>query len=318
VRGNGSVFYPSTIEPWAEQLGGVDPGFDPLAVAIREAHQRGLRLHTWVNVVPAWWGSTPPSNPEHILNKRPEWLWYDADGLRQPESDNFYLSLNPCLPEVRDYITSVVTEVATNYAVDGMHLDYIRFPNEKPAVRDGSDYPRDPRTLALYEKETGLGPDDNRQAWNQWRTDQVTLLLREIRGAVLEARPGLEISAAVGSELPAAKSHFQDWEAWLQEGLLDTVYPMNYTADDERSAQRFEDWRGRTSEANIVMGLHGTNSTPELLQQRMAAATNTLSGFCLFGYLSFWDSQNKTIDEQDAVQSNARKSLRTRLFPLPD
>src|SRR5688572_12674087 len=56
VRGQADAYYRSSIEPWAERLGGRDPGFDPLDVACREAKRRGVALHAWVNVMPAWRG----------------------------------------------------------------------------------------------------------------------------------------------------------------------------------------------------------------------------------------------------------------------
>jgi uncharacterized lipoprotein YddW (UPF0748 family) len=133
-----------------------DPGYDPLAVAVHEAHRRGLALHAWVNVMPAWSGDGPPPIRNQLYHTRPHWFWYDATGKRQPithrvgdRTRNWYVSLNPCLPEVRQYLVAVMREIVANYPVDGLHLDYIRFPNE--AVVPGEqvpDYPRDRRTLA--------------------------------------------------------------------------------------------------------------------------------------------------------------------------
>ena len=128
VRGNGTAFYRSRIEPWADELGGRDPGFDPLAIAIEEAHRRGLSLHAWVNVIPGWRGDTPPTNPRQRYNAHADWFWRDAAGRRQPLG--WYVSLNPCYPKVRRYLTAVMQEIVANYPVDGLHLDYIRFPNE--------------------------------------------------------------------------------------------------------------------------------------------------------------------------------------------
>ncbi|MGE0481604.1 MAG: glycoside hydrolase family 10 protein, partial [Phycisphaerae bacterium] len=127
VRGNANAFYDSKLEPWAVELGGKHPGWDPLAVAVRAARARKVGLHAWVNVMPAWRGTKPPANPEQLYNKRPEWFWYDQHGNRQALSD-FYVSLNPCLPEVREYHVDVFEEIVARYDVDGLHLDYIRFP----------------------------------------------------------------------------------------------------------------------------------------------------------------------------------------------
>lgn len=317
VRGNATTFFPSTHEPWAEQFNWQDPGFDPLQVAITEAHSRNMELHAWMNVVPAWWGAELPSDPNHVVNAHPEWLWYDQAGKRQPASENFYLSLNPCLPEVRTHITSVFREVAANYDVDGIHFDYIRFPNEPPAVLAGRDYPRDARTLKLFELETHVTPEQNPEAWNTWRADQVTGLLRELGQAIHQESPLVEISAAVGSEAHRAMEHFQDWETWIEEQLVDTLYPMNYTGDDELFSSRMATWLQHSQNVSVVMGLHANNSTPATLLERASSAETDLQGFAMFGYLYLWESANQIIDLQNTQRAEERTLLRQELLPLP-
>src|SRR4051812_13521242 len=128
VRGNGTAAYRSSFEPWSAEFDGVDPGYDPLAHAIEMAHAEGLRLCAWVNVMPGWGYSTEaPKDPKQLYNKHPDWFWYDQKGTRQPLNDKFYVSLNPCLPEVRDYLVQVLRDIVGRYSVDGLHLDYLRF-----------------------------------------------------------------------------------------------------------------------------------------------------------------------------------------------
>jgi uncharacterized lipoprotein YddW (UPF0748 family) len=316
VRGNASTFYPSKLEPWAAELGGADPGFDPLALALKHAHQRGLRLQAWVNVVPAWWGKGPPADAKHVVNVHPEWLWYDAKGTRQPYSERFYISLNPCLPEVRGYLVAVLEELLENYEVDGLHLDYIRFPNEPPATPKGLDYPRDPRTLELFRAARGANPDESPKAWDEWRSEQITILVREIRAMQKKVRPAAKLTAAVGCEPESAAAHFQDWPGWVDESQVDVLYPMNYTGDEQRFARRVASWKKRNDSVQVVMGLHATNSEPETLRARMRTSAEQFDGFALFGYLYLWDSRNKVIDTQSEKRSAERSALRKALLPL--
>ena len=198
VRGNATAFYKSSFEPWAEQFHFKDPGFDPLETAIRAAHANGIELHAWVNVMPAWWGTEKPTEPRQIYNTKPEWFWYDQKGERQPLAPKFYVSLNPCLPEVRKYLVDVLKDLAEHYAIDGLHLDYTRFPNDAvPGVapRPGIDFPRDKTTLSLFAKDTGKTPDKDAAAWNAWRAEQVTSLVRDIRAMLRAARPKAELSS---------------------------------------------------------------------------------------------------------------------------
>ena len=159
VRGEGTVLYPSRIEPWSAEYGYRDPGFDPLRLAVEEAHRNGLRIEPWVNVMPGWKGPKPPPVRSQLWHAHPDWFLRDAAGARQPLG-KFYVILNPCLPEVRHYIASVIEEIVANYDVDGVHLDYVRYAWETtPNARDF--YPRDPTTLSVYRQQTGRHPDDN-------------------------------------------------------------------------------------------------------------------------------------------------------------
>ena len=80
VRGRSDAFYKSSLEPWAEELGGKDPGFDPLEVAVVEARKSSLELHAWVNVLAGWKGRKPPGNKTHLFHTHPDWFLKDRSG----------------------------------------------------------------------------------------------------------------------------------------------------------------------------------------------------------------------------------------------
>ncbi|MBU0638864.1 MAG: family 10 glycosylhydrolase [Planctomycetes bacterium] len=323
VRGNGTAFYDSSFEPWADELGGSDPGFDPLALACDEAHARGVELHAYVNVMPAWRGKQPPDNPEQLYNKRPEWFWYDQNGDRQALS-SFYVSLNPCLPEVRTYLVDVFRDLVSRYDVDGLHLDYIRFPNEPPATPRGSglDYPRDEQTLALYKADTGLAPDDDPEAWNRWRTDQVTQLVADIHGMLRRTRPSAALSAAIGSVRERALHHFQDGRQWIADGVIDIVILMNYTDSPTEFGQRIDPWVADGSPVPIVPGLwfgrHPDTPLREavaMVGEQVDIAREKTGNFCVFAYSSLFDSADEELTSQNERQRNTRAVRREILLP---
>ncbi|MGB4256882.1 MAG: family 10 glycosylhydrolase, partial [Phycisphaerae bacterium] len=291
VRGNGTVYYPSKIEPWAEQYNYQDPGFDPLAVAVKEAHSRGLAIQAWVNVLPAWRGTRPPTNPDQLYNKHPEWFWYDQNGKRQALCD-FYVSLNPCLPEVRAYLVSVFREIVANYEIDALHMDYIRFPNEHPAIPRGSglDYPRDIKTLTLYKEATGKSPDDDPAAWKKWRTDQVTQLVAEVRNMIREVRPACLLAASVGANFNSGLSHFQDSARWAEEKLIDMAFPMNYKNDLPSFVSALEPWLPRRDQVIVIPGMW-PNGGPEVAKGQIQAAVAATNNFCFFAYGSMFDNR---------------------------
>jgi uncharacterized lipoprotein YddW (UPF0748 family) len=319
VRGNATAFYRSSFEPWAEQLDGVDPGFDPLQTAIEAAHGRGMRLAAWMNVMPAWWGTTPPKDPEQVVNAHPDWLWYDQKGVRQPFSKKFYVSLNPCLPEVRRYLVSVMRDVVARYSIDELHLDYIRFPNEQPPGepdRSGLDYPRDARTVGLFQAETGKKPTEDVAAWNAWRTEQVTILVREIRHMMRETRPRVELSAAVGAVPQNALSHHQDAQTWLAENLIDVVYPMNYTRDLTVFSERVANWQKIAAGRYVVMGVSLEPGDMDIAGEELDTAMRAFNGFSVYAYSSMFDSANSSIASQDEATRFQRQQRRRAISPI--
>ena len=315
VRGNATASYKSAYEPWGEQFGFADPGFDPLARAIEAAHARGLKLKAWVNVVPAWWGTTAPTDPHQVWNEHKDWLWYDQNGKVQPFTDKFYVSLNPCLPEVRRYLSNVMRDLVARYDVDGLHLDYIRFPND--LAEKGLDYPRDAKTVKLFRGETGKTPDEDKAGWNAWRAEQVTNLLREIRRQVRQEKPDVELSAAVGPEPERAlEHHFQDVRTWVKDGLVDALYPMNYTKDPAIFAKRVELWRGISRDVPVVMGVRVDSGDVALHKGQLSTALQEFRGFAVFAFASLFDSPNDELEKQTNDARTQRQTRREALLPV--
>jgi len=288
VRGEGTVYYASKIEPWAADYGSSGPGFDPLAVACREAHRRGMALHAWVNVMPAYRGASPPADPRQLYNARPEWFWYDQKGQRQPLG-RFYLSLNPCLPEVRQYLVGLMREIITHYPVDGLHLDYIRMPLDE--VPKGVDYPHDKRTLWIYKRDTGKRPQDGAAAWNAWRTAQVTQLVREIRNMQRQERPGCLLTAACGADVQEYKNRFfQDGPGWLRGGLVDAVFTMNYATRTATYQSRQDAWMKATNSGMVIPGIgEYLHKTDQLTVEQAQLARRWGRGLAIFSYASLFD-----------------------------
>ena len=323
VRGNGTALYRSKMEPWSKELGGRDPGFDPLMVACKEAKRRGLSLHAWVNVMPGWRGKAPPADPRQLYNAHPDWFWRDAQGRRQPLG--WYNSLNPCYPEVRRYIVAVMREIVAGYPVDGLHMDYVRFPNEwNNSYPEGArvpDYPRDPRTLAMFRRATGMTPKQSPQRWNRWRTEQVTQLVREIRAMMRNVKPGAKLTAAVGSmPAEARRRHFQDAPGWIKERLVDAVYPMNYSSSMGTFDQALGEWSDARRRLPVVTGIMFDARDGSLVTRQIERAIRTGGHFSAFAYNSLFDrrgaggkpkTDSKSADRR-ALRDHVARYLRTR------
>jgi len=198
VRGAGDAWYRSLLEPCAvglcARLGGV-PSWDPLEVAVREAHARGLQLHAWLNALTAWPSGSAaacsqlresdPGQPRHLLLAHPEWRVVDDLGAPHacPNGEE-YVYLSPAVPGVRIHLARVAADMVRRYAVDGIHLDRIRL--------SGPRFTYDSAALTTFGRDPAADP----VAWAEARRRFVELAVRAVADSVRAVRP-VPISAAV-------------------------------------------------------------------------------------------------------------------------
>ncbi len=230
VRGQGDAYYRSQYEPWAKeltgQLGG-DPGYDPLEIAIQEAHARGLEIHAWFNVFTCWRGTEPPehSTPEHLYFQHPDWFCVAKTGPPMQLSEH-YIFLSPGIPAVREYLQKVALDLVQHYQIDGIHFDYIRYPENARNL----GFSHDSVSVRRFQS-TAANP--NQLNWDDWQREQITQFVTEFYDAATRIKPMLKVSAAVFGRYdlsPASSFHsvFQDSRRWLTDGKMDFIVPMIY------------------------------------------------------------------------------------------
>lgn len=253
VRGKADAYYNSSFESPAQ---GWQQNIDPLQVAIDAAANRGVKLHAWLNTMPIWRDSTQPSDPNHVFfNDDPSFRVTDINGDVEQlvgGSSSFsgsYARINHVLPEVQDHLNNVVNDLATNYDVDGIHLDYIRWlgPSDSgDGFRPDWDYlPHDDYSHQLYEDATGgdgsAGASfSQRQDYREWVKSRITDLVTRVGGTIdaAEISEGreIELSAAVWNNPTTAENQYlQDYRTWLQQDLLDVAIPMVYLSESNRN-----------------------------------------------------------------------------------
>jgi uncharacterized lipoprotein YddW (UPF0748 family) len=287
VRKVGDAYYESSIEPRGDNLA---PDFDPLAYMVQKGHDSGIKIHAWVNVCRIWREKTPPTSYMHMVNRHPDWLNKDCNGCNRASDGMF---MDPAVPEARDYTASLIADIARRYDLDGIHLDYIRYP--------GKQWGYSNTALARYKTETGASakPKPEDQKWLCWRMDQVTDLLKAIRTHVHEVKPNMVISAATvawGDCQPdfidnlACKLTCQNWRSWLNDGLIDANVPMNYRDESSSKAStQFRSWlkgfNKWSSGKPTYVGLGAHNNMPSgILRQIEAVRKAGLEGYVLFSF----------------------------------
>jgi uncharacterized lipoprotein YddW (UPF0748 family) len=265
VRGRGDAYFNDGLEPRAAVLATQPDSFDPLALTLKLAHAQGMRVHAWIDIGLVSSASWLPASRAHVVYRHPEWLmvprslardmvlldsksqlyldkllrWTKAQGA---EVEGLYVS--PVPEDAADATVAIVADVVARYPVDGVHLDYVRYPNEEfdysrgaleafredvlrglaSSARRPTDQPA-ARDLVAW---TEAFPDE----WRSFRRDRLTGLVARIRESVKARRDGVIVSAAVVPDpVDAATRRLQDWGTWLRQGFLDVVCPMAYATD---------------------------------------------------------------------------------------
>jgi len=235
-------------------------GFDPLAETIAAAHVRGMRVHAWLDVNRAASASELPPSRDHLIYQHPEWLMVPRElapdllavDVRSPEYlgrlarwtranaerlDGLYVS--PLHTGAHLQIAATVKDVVTRYAIDGLHLDHIRFPGadfdySRAAVDAFRTEMRGRLTAAERARIDSVEaidpfayPEELSEAWRLFRQTQLTALVTRLRSTAKAIRAGVVVSAAVVADpLLAARDGFQDWRTWLDNGFIDALCPV--------------------------------------------------------------------------------------------
>jgi uncharacterized lipoprotein YddW (UPF0748 family) len=225
-------------------------GWDPLQIAVEEGHRLGMEVHAWVWVFAV--GNRrhndligkPASYPGPVLEDgglMSEALRGRDGGLNMDPRQNEYW-LSPASPKGRDFLISVYKEIITRYPVDGLHLDYIRYPFQTGGTRMGFE----PVGKERFTQSTGMNlenmDDYTLRMWIAWKTYQVSSFVQQVSEMVRSTRPEVKISAAVFPMKRDARivAIQQDWETWVDNGWIDILNPMSYTSDPERLQSIYE------------------------------------------------------------------------------
>ena len=233
ARVRAATIYPSDIETWDRCITGIEGrapgyGYDPLAFAVTECHKRGMELHAWI--------ATIPVGAKNSLGCRT--LKQKGFRIRNYATGSY---LDPADPSVAPYLASICGEIVRKYDVDGINLDYIRYPDgwARPSYRDGDT------------------PDDRRS--------NITIIVRAIHDEVKSIKPWVKMSCSpIGKHADLARYSSKNFNAhdrvsqeaqeWLKLGLMDQLYPMQYFRGDNYYPF-LADWVENAYKREIVTGL---------------------------------------------------------------
>ncbi|MFZ4628910.1 MAG: glycoside hydrolase family 10 protein [Blastocatellia bacterium] len=319
VRGRGDAYYRSTYEPRAALLGGQPPDFDPLDRVIKAAHPVGLRVHAWINLFLVADLTSLPSSSRHLVRRHPEWLMVPRGMAEEqpqlsPQSPNFAEQLlafsrrnredleglfaTPAHPGLREWVVRLALELVRRYEVDGLHLDYVRYPNptydfsraslDQFRAEMEARLPEDDREFLESESlvDPLFYPDNFPAQYGSFQRRQVDLLVERLSKEVKRVRPDLLLSAAVFADpQQASQDRFQDWPNWARRGWLDVLCPMAYTPETERFQSLLEGVRQVAAGRQVWIGIGAYRQGVEQAREKIAVARAAgVEGFVLFSY----------------------------------
>jgi len=295
VRKRGDAYFLHGVEPLA---GDIDypnhPNWDPLAYLIQKAHTANppLEVHAWMNTFFVGQTSTV------FQDYGDQW-----GNLRYSGGNDGYGYLDPGVPAVRAYTQEVMTQVVRHYNVDGIHMDFVRYP-------DGGDWGYTKISLDLFNQATGRTgvPAPSDPTWQQWRRDQVTTFVQGLHDAIQKIRPRVKLSGALiaygsgpssDAEFQQTRTYndvYQDWATWFRKGYLDLGVPMNYDRDSSPSQLKWfrswTAWEKDLGKGRLLVGVGAFLNYPEdtITQIRAAlaptAAGNRPLGVAIYSYAS--------------------------------
>ena len=313
VRADSDAMYPSSYFPWSRFVTGTqghNPGYDPFAIFVKTAHNKGLQIHAWVNP----YRVTGYHNTwEQVSEQNPAKKWL-TDG--NPSNDRWVLKqngayyFNPAIPQVRELIINGVREIAQKYTVDGIHFDDYFYPevdnSNESRWFDKPEYDASGSSLSIA----------------QWRRENVNELIRGVYRAVKEARPSAQFGISPEGYVEHLRSDnrlFADVDVWLShDGYVDYIMPQIYWGFEHQLSNgspapfAFENnlktWISlvKRGHAKLYIGLAmykaGSNARdntgiPEwkryddIISRQVEAgrASGSVSGYCFYEYSSFQD-----------------------------
>lgn len=301
---HGKTIFPSEVmEEYGFEKQNPEFGdLDILAIWVKEAHKRGIKVHTWFESFYIG-NKNPQDDLKSIIALKPQWMnrtkqKADYEGyVSHPQEHNGYF-LDPANPEVTEFLLKLITEIVTKYPVDGINIDYVRYPNiSKENLNNQWGYTKFARDefFQMYGVDPiEIQPRNN--LWDDWceyRRNKITNYIKNI--SYISKSQKVFLSAVIFPDYKVSmQTKFQDWASWAHNYYLNALTPLILTGDDELAKSMLDEIRRKTSNyANIYPGLFAgfIESDPEdLLRQIHIVRKLKLDGVILFDWAHLNDN----------------------------
>lgn len=316
IRPAADALYKSDLEPWSKYLTGKrgkapsDPDWDPLAYAVKKAHEYGMELHAWINPYRVTLGAEE-LGPDHDSKKHPE-RYFKYDGK---------VFFDPAYQENRDFITKVVKDIITRYDVDAIHMDDYFYPYPSGSKLTGDD-----------ESYAQFGGGMNR---GDWRRKNVDMLIEQLYREIKSTKPWVRFGISPfgiwrnkkndpnGSDSSGLQNYddlYADVILWMKNGWVDYVAPQLYWQLDHKvapSRKLAKWWSDNANGVDVYIGQDtqrtmntsdpGANSPDELgTKIKLSRELPNVQGN--IWWHGYWVTENYK-GVKDKLQSNYQSTL---------
>lgn len=271
-------------------------GIDPLEIWIKEAHKRGIKVHTWFQSFYVG-NQSPEYSTSSILSVRPDWgnktkQYANTSKPTKSLSEHNGYFLDPANPEVQEFLEELVKEIITTYKPDGINLDYIRYPNAT-AGNDMNAWGFTGYARNEFKAMYGVDPVDLTVSdalwydWNQYRRNSVTNFVRRI--GKLGREEHVYISTVIFPDVASAlASKQQDWRTWSTNDYIDGFTPLFLTYDSKMLSSMMNDvMRVKAPKTDLYAGLFVTfmgGASEDLIRQIYETRKMHANGVIIFDY----------------------------------
>ncbi len=315
---HGKTIFPSkTMEAYGFTVQNENfTGFDPLAVWIKEAHKRGIKVHTWFETFYAG-NQNPNDNPKSILAMNPSWgnkTKKDANGTtpsKAPLEHNGYF-LDPANPYVQDFLYKLMEEIITSYKPDGINIDYIRYPNSLSSS-EASNWGYTETARNDFKSIYGIDPifikktDAIWADWNKYRQEQITNMVK--KAGQLGRQTNTYISAVIFPDrITTLNSKQQDWKTWTTREYIKGFTPLLLTCDAKMASSMMNEViKVKSPNTDVYPGLFVTfmnGSDEDLIRIIHETRKMNVKGVVLFDYAHINDKYISTLSKSVFAKSN--------------
>jgi uncharacterized lipoprotein YddW (UPF0748 family) len=230
VRGEGQAYYLKRVEPLPQAGWTYQAGFDAVSYITDKGHTLGMEVHAWIDLTPLWNPDRGynPADPTHKWNSHGRHITGSELWMTSTETSNYMHGIVDLgHPGAAKHVADVIVDPLRHYSLDGIHLDYIRYPYAVDLTSDGVWNPEfygwNPTSVERFNRLHGRSgkPAQNDTAWQNWRRAQVTNVVRQVYLRAKEIRPSAKVSAAVTVwGAPPSGENFQTTEPY-QVGFQD-------------------------------------------------------------------------------------------------